>query len=97
MKAGCTVDESCRERQISLSRKYTDPRMEPFMPRHLHFGKRTAESLVANTLACGELRGKNLLAQTEFLNDRFIALGIVFLEVVQQATPLADHHEKTAA
>jgi hypothetical protein len=28
---------------------------------------------------------------------RLVALGIVFLEVVEQATPLADQHEKAAA
>jgi hypothetical protein len=38
-----------------------------------------------------------LLADSELGNDRFIALGIVFLEVVEQATPLADQHEKSAA
>ena len=31
------------------------------------------------------------------MNDRLVALGIVFFEVVEQATPLADQHEKTAA
>jgi hypothetical protein len=31
------------------------------------------------------------------LNDGFVALGIVFFEIVEQATPLADQHEKTAA
>ena len=31
------------------------------------------------------------------MNDRFVALGIVLFEVVEQATPLADQHEKTAA
>ena len=31
------------------------------------------------------------------MNDRFVALGIVFFEVVEQATTLADKHEKTAA
>ena len=40
---------------------------------------------------------KWLLADAEFRNDGFVALGIVFLEVVEQATPLADQHEKTAA
>ena len=38
-----------------------------------------------------------LLADAELGNDRLIALGIVFLEVVEQATPLADQHEKSAA
>ena len=38
-----------------------------------------------------------LLADAEFLNDGFVALGVVFLEVVEQATPLADQHEKTTA
>ena len=39
----------------------------------------------------------DLLADTEFPNDCFVALGIVSLEVVEQATPLADQHEQAAA
>ena len=31
------------------------------------------------------------------MNNRLVALGIVFFEVVEQATTLADQHEKTAA
>ena len=42
-------------------------------------------------------RNSLLLAEAESLNDRFVALGIVFFEVVEQATALADQHEKTAA
>jgi hypothetical protein len=38
-----------------------------------------------------------LFAEAESLNNRFVALGIVFFEVVEQATALADKHEKTAA
>src|ERR1022692_3095693 len=38
-----------------------------------------------------------LLADAEFPNDRLVALGIVSLEVVEQATPLADQHEQAAA
>jgi hypothetical protein len=38
-----------------------------------------------------------LLADAEFGNDGLVALGIVFLQVVEQATPLADQHEKAAA
>src|SRR5436309_867176 len=41
--------------------------------------------------------GAPLLADAEFRDDALIALGIVFLEVVQQATALADQHEKAAA
>ena len=41
--------------------------------------------------------GGKLLADTEFRNDRLIPLGIVFLQVVEQATPLADQHEQAAA
>ena len=40
---------------------------------------------------------RNLLAQAELLDNRLVTLGIVFLEVVEQATTLADQHEKTAA
>jgi hypothetical protein len=39
----------------------------------------------------------SLLADAELSNDRFIALGIVSFEVVEQATPLADQHEQAAA
>jgi hypothetical protein len=45
----------------------------------------------------GILAIPRLLADAEFLNDGFVTLGIVFLEVVKQATPLADQHEKTSA
>ena len=38
-----------------------------------------------------------LLTQAEFLDDTFISVGIVLFEVVEQATTLADHHEKSAA
>ena len=38
-----------------------------------------------------------LLAETEFLDHSLIAIGIVGFEIVKQATPLADQHEKTAA
>src|SRR5512147_744660 len=38
--------------------------------------------------------GQTLLADAKFRNDVFVALGVVFLEVVEQATPLADQHQK---
>jgi hypothetical protein len=38
-----------------------------------------------------------LLADAEFPNDSFIALGIVSLEVVEQATPFTDQHKQAAA
>src|SRR6478736_5059575 len=41
--------------------------------------------------------GAPLLADAEFRDDGLVALGIVFLEVVEQATALADQHEKSAA
>ena len=40
---------------------------------------------------------RKLLADAELADYSLIALGIVFLEVVEQATPLADQHEKAAA
>ena len=39
----------------------------------------------------------DLLADAEFPDDGFVTLGIVSLEVVEQATPLADQHEQAAA
>src|ERR1035438_7963360 len=44
-----------------------------------------------------EIFQANLLADAEFGNDRLVPLGIVFLEVVEQATALANQHEKPAA
>lgn len=38
-----------------------------------------------------------LLANAEFLDNGLIALGIVVLEVVEQAAALAHHHQETAA
>jgi hypothetical protein len=40
---------------------------------------------------------ETLLAEAELLDNAFVAIGIVLLEVVEQATPLADQHEKAAA
>jgi len=42
-------------------------------------------------------RKSPLLSEAESLNNRLVALGIVFFEVVEQATSLADQHKKTAA
>ena len=39
----------------------------------------------------------DLLAQAELGNHMLIALGIVGLQIVEQATPLAHQHEKPAA
>ena len=38
-----------------------------------------------------------LLANAEFLDYVLVTLGIVVLEVVEQAATLADHHQETAA
>jgi hypothetical protein len=53
--------------------------------------------LLLRTMRQAEAPDKWLLADAEFADDTLIALGIVFLEVVEQATPLADQHEKPAA
>src|SRR5579863_876801 len=42
-------------------------------------------------------RASGLLADAELGDDALVTLGIVFLQIVQQATPLADQHEKAAA
>ena len=47
---------------------------------------------------CGEWPPQVLLlANAEFLDYVLIALGIVVLEVIEQATTLAHHHQETAA
>ena len=52
---------------------------------------------LASFARSGDFQAKQLLADAEFGNNGLVALGIVFLEVVEQATPLADQHEKAAA
>ena len=39
----------------------------------------------------------NLLADAQLRDDGLVALGVVLLQIVQQATSFADHHKKTAA
>jgi hypothetical protein len=62
----------------------------------LEIGLRVVPRRATSTMGAGR-RASDLLADTEFRNNGFVALGIVFLEVVEQATPLADQHEKAAA
>jgi len=38
-----------------------------------------------------------LLADAEFLNDSLVAIGVVFLQVIQQAAAPADHHQQPTA
>ena len=42
------------------------------------------------------MQATSLLADAEFLNDLFVALGIGLSEVVEQTASLADHHEKAS-
>jgi hypothetical protein len=44
-----------------------------------------------------EAPGQELLTDAELADHGLIALGIIFLEVVEQAAALADQHEKSAA
>jgi hypothetical protein len=60
-------------------------------------GFNVSGSLKPSKLCDLETLLSGLLADAEFGNDRLVTLGIVFLEVVEQATPLADQHEKAAA
>ena len=75
----------------------------------LALGRRAADSArnrrvgrIRDRSNCGQSRGEQppqilLLANAEFMDYVLVALGIVVLEVVQQATSLADHHQETAA
>jgi hypothetical protein len=64
------------------------------IPRQYHHAHFTSVPKAWNRLF---KRKSHLLAEAESLNHGFVALGIVLFEVVEQATPLADQHEKTAA
>jgi hypothetical protein len=67
---------------------------ETGIPRQYHHAHFTSVPKAWNRLF---KRKSHLLAEAESLNHGFVALGIVLFEVVEQATPLADQHEKTAA
>jgi hypothetical protein len=83
------------QRRISRNSPEADTLWEPHQGRPIlwvpHFSHLLRE---VGTLT---VPGEQLLADAEFRNHGFIPLGIVFLEVVQQATALADQHEKAAA
>ncbi len=38
-----------------------------------------------------------LFADSQLLDNGLVPLGVIFLQIVQQATTLADHHQKTSA
>src|ERR1700757_2896174 len=59
--------------------------------RHRDEGEGTS-----GTLRRRGLQHAKLLADAEFLDDAFVTLGIVLLQIVQQATPLADQHKQAA-
>ena len=75
----------------------------------LALGRRAADSArnrrvgrIRDRSNCGQSRGEQppqilLLANAEFLDNVLVALGIVVLEVVEQAATLAHHHQETAA
>src|SRR5215469_17256658 len=50
----------------------------------------------SDTLRRRGLQHAKLLADAEFLDDALVTLGIVLLQIVQQATPLADQHKQAA-
>ena len=65
-----------------------------------------AETLTLGQIEIARIRGQNcgerppqilLLANAEFLDYVLVTLGIVVLEVVEQAATLTDHHQETAA
>lgn len=49
------------------------------------------------TNPCARQSARRLLTQAELVNNGLVAFGIVCLQIVQQATTLADQHEKAAA
>jgi hypothetical protein len=70
-----------------MFRKYPGPTVRPNIPT----SRKKREKWGT------QVRFPRLFADAEFPNDSFVALGIVSLEVVEQATPLADQHKQAAA
>ena len=56
----------------------------------IHVGRNTRRPLGHRSSQGAVIR--RLLADAEFLNNVFVSFGVVFLEVIKQATPLADQH-----
>jgi hypothetical protein len=90
---GTTVEDLVARSSPLMARKLIHQReMETHFPQTGHTSARSRKHWNKQSNRKGLL-----LAEAESLNNRFVALGIVFFEVVEQATPLADQHEKTAA
>jgi hypothetical protein len=87
---GAALKDARVENSSMLNRLPRDGLSE--ISRRRRYTHRDAHPRTAGTPA-----DKWLLADAEFGNDGLVALGIVFLEVVEQATALADQHEKSAA
>lgn|SRR5215475_6642287 len=45
---------------------------------------------------CAAAGRRRSFADAEFLNNVLVSLGVVGLKVIEQATPLAHHHQKAA-
>ena len=56
--------------------------------------KRTCTNVIRSKPESGSAK---LLADAQLRDDGLVALGVVLLQIVQQATSLANHHKKTAA
>jgi len=56
--------------------------------------KRTYTNELRSNLEIGTAK---LLADAQLRDDGLVTLGVVLLQIVQQATSLANHHKKTAA
>lgn len=65
--------------------------------RYKGFAGFKVSRLLFETLKRCNFETSALLADAELADHGLIALGIVFLEVVEQASSLADQHEKSAA
>lgn len=83
-------NEDCRGSIREKSR-----RMNEKHPETQHGGDSSLNPANSDCLSRKEQTGRKLVAQAELLYDSLITVGIVSLEVIQQATALADQHEKT--
>src|SRR5262252_6532867 len=93
--AGSEKWNSCQQSKANTERMLASRTEKPSSPASAPGrGQRNRDVYNAGRAV---FQGSNrLLADAEFLNDLFVALGIMLSEVVKQAATLADHHEKAA-
>jgi hypothetical protein len=91
------IARRCREWKDATGASGAEAEMRTLWSSSMAGRLPTEDSSLRNVRAASHRRrgrpGALLLADAELRDHGLVPLGIVFLEVVEQATPLADQHE----